>query len=286
MNGFFLSFSGQETMIQQAYQLFKKAGNLGSWGTFFLALVWMGFARQAGAQCVPTSATIYVSSDDLSNVWLNGTSLGTSNYVSKGTGAPPPSLSLSAAQLALINSSGTNCLAVRNTNTICCEMSVAWMMDITCGNGQHSYMTSDQSGFINYYWDITGAATPPNDGTGKPWYAPNWTNPAPGTYFKDTPVCLNEFFWAKRIYDPLTGQWACALAPTQNENLNPLNDSYFRECEPISMVNPPPPPNFTLTKSVVGPISGINTSQPVTYQVVACNSGGAVTATVTFRDNL
>src|SRR5579862_547672 len=72
------------------------------------------------AQCTPSSAILTISSDDVSNVWFNGTLVpgGPFGFCSKGTGCSPPSVPV---PIGLVNGGGVNCLAIRTTNTLCCE---------------------------------------------------------------------------------------------------------------------------------------------------------------------
>lgn len=243
---------------------------------------------RAEAQCTSvTAVTLIASPDDVGNFWFNGVFLGSFAYTSKGTGSQPQTYVFTAAQWALVNISGNNCLAAQNVNTVCCEMSLSYVLDITCSTGKHAYITSDSysSPPMTGYYDATGCCAPANDGSGNPWYSPSWTGSFPSTF---APTCENEFFWAKRMFDPVTGQLACALAPSANENppaYTPPNDAYYRQCMPLTFYSPPPVPTLTITKSALGPVSQINSGMPVTYQAVICNNGGAVSSPVTVLDN-
>src|SRR5258708_3337161 len=89
---------------------------------FVLVGILVAHPSKLYAQCVPVSATLAASGDDVTTIWFNGSLVGGFGYVSKGTGAAPTTIGLTPSQLALINTSGgVNCLAVQTQNTICCE---------------------------------------------------------------------------------------------------------------------------------------------------------------------
>ncbi|HJT24649.1 MAG TPA: hypothetical protein VJ873_08745, partial [bacterium] len=104
-------------------------------------LVWVTLPIQALAQCTPTSATLCVSSDDYSNVYVGGTLIGNFPYAgAPGTGgaANPTCISVSTALLT----GAQVCLAVYTQNTALQDTFSSWDLDITCSGGNHSEITS------------------------------------------------------------------------------------------------------------------------------------------------
>ncbi|HJT24648.1 MAG TPA: hypothetical protein VJ873_08740, partial [bacterium] len=97
------------------------------------------------AQCTPTSATLCVSSDDYSNVYVGGTLIGNFPYAgAPGTGgaANPTCISVSTALLT----GAQVCLAVYTQNTAPQDTFSSWNLDITCSGGNHSEITSSSGG--------------------------------------------------------------------------------------------------------------------------------------------
>ena len=209
------------------------------------------------SQCTPTSATICASGDDSTTIYVDGTLIGTFPYAgAPGTSDPgnPTCISVSTALLT----GSQVCLAVETQNTAPNVNFSSWDLDITCAGGNHSEITSNDTGNMSLYYTPTGnPSTPPaNDGSGNPWYSPNY-NPStnPFTAGAATPVTCDET-WASPIYNPVTGaqlNFQANNCQGDSSTSNSTGALFWRECEPIPTPAPTlGPPAFTITKSIVG----------------------------------
>ncbi len=147
----------------------------------------------SGSMCCPVFAQICVSSDDWSQVYVGGVSLGQVNYCdSNGTGSCPPGCLdvpmslLSVTQLYV---------AVYTQNTSCNNLYASWDLDITCSNGFHSEITSANGNVLMDYVSSGNPSTPPASN----WYATNY-NSSGGTW--TAPVSVNT-----------TSAYCCAAQP-------------------------------------------------------------------------
>ena len=234
----------------------------------------LGWCPHVLAQCTPTSARMCVASDDWSQVWVNGTSLGTFGYVNWDSSSSPPCVTV---PLNALTANGSNiCLGIYTQNTAVDNTYSSWVLDVTCNGGNHSVITSESGGLSeNYVASGSPCAQAANDSSGNPWYATNYT----GGGFSGSGAQVTATTWGKSIYNPITGQ----IVPFRG---NDASGSYgdasgcimWRQC--TTLPNPQPtigPPNVTITKTLAG--SGFPSSQnlAVTFNVVVNNTGGPCT---------
>lgn len=245
------------------------------------------------SQCTPTSATMCSSGDDDTTIYVGGVSIGYFPYAgATGTGdaGNPTCVSVPTALLT----GAQVCLAVYTQNTAPLVNFSSWDLDITCAGGEHSEITSNNTSDMTLYYTSTGnpSTPPPPDGSGNPWYSPNY-NPTSSLFTLTAAAVTCAETWAEPIYNPVTGAQLTFQANECDADTGSGNITgalFWRECEPI----PPPAPllgptAFTITKSIVGgPVYNVPGSNDVsvTYAITFCNTGAAVTTPVTIQDNI
>ena len=133
-------------------------------------------------------------------MWINGNPVGPAPFTNQNS-----SYNVYPVNPAVFDPSGTNFFAVKNADTQVPVVGADWVISMSCADGSQSYITNEDNSFW-LYDDTTGASPPPNDGSGRPWYDPNWANPAPGTYFYETPVAITSSWWYTPMNNPITGQ--------------------------------------------------------------------------------
>ncbi len=250
------------------------------------------------AQCTPSSAQICVASDDWSQVYVGGVYLGQVGYCNwDGSGMCPPGCITVPTSLL---TGSTPYIAIYTQNTSCNNLYASWDLDITCSNGQHSTISSANTGVKMDYVSSGTPSTPPASN----WYATNynttgWVSPT------QVSTASTECCWSQVLYNPVYGQKIPFLSTDSNGAYSTSNCGgalFFTQAfNPPAPVNSPPPANLTLTKSFVGWSSNgsgnanavtftgyqQNDSPPdrdVTIAVQVCNSGKAVPGAVTFVD--
>ena len=249
-----------------------------------LVALFAALPSAVNAACAsPQSARLCVAVDDHAEVWINGTYIGGFDYVNwDQTGVYPKCVTITPA--SIIQETG-NVVAVDVSNLRCCEIWASWAIDTTCADGtNHSYISSNDPG--NKIYRIPNACVttpvPPNDSNGTTWWAVSYT--AASTW--GAPVTDTGMIWGKQIYDPRTGQLLNTVSYNSGGNAATGDCQHMFMRQPFDMVTQTPPPvaNFTITKSVVGATTGINTNQKVTYVLNICNTGAAEPGFVTVND--
>ena len=259
----------------------------------FFTVIFFGSIEKGHAQtCTPSSAQICVAGDDTSTVYVGGVSLGIVNYCNwDGTGACPPGCL--NVPVSLLTGS-TVCLAIETQNTAPLINYSSWDLDITCVGGLHSEITSNNGGGLSLYYTPNGdpSPAPAPDGSGNPWYSPNY-NPGSNPFtFTETAVNCAET-WGKPIFDPVSGAQLVFQANACSADTAPGNSTgalFWRQCTPIPTPAPTlGPAAFTITKTLIGgPVYNVPGANDVsvTYAIQFCNTGAAVTTPVTIQDNI
>ncbi len=244
----------------------------------------------AGAQCTPTSATLYAAADDQLVVFVNGNAVSfggqpvTVNYVT----APGtlPTYSITPSDFV----PGANIIAVENLNQTPTEVMASWVIEVTCSNGDQAYFSNTDAGY-GMYVDNTGTTPPPADGSNNPWYSVNYSAAVSALYFTGTPtnnVSTSNNPYLQAMYNPQTGQIQpyTSLNSTGYTTLSNAPDLYYRGSFNLNAV-PYTPPTFSLAKAAgfsTYPPSASTASEP--YALVVCNSGAPVNSPVTVWDSL
>jgi flagellar hook assembly protein FlgD len=250
---------------------------------FALGLI---FQQPVGAQtCTPVSASFLGSADDQLVIYINGHGpYGPVNYITAGTGAIPP-ISIPASDF---NATGPNVIAALNQDINPSVVESSWVISVTCSDGQVAYFSNTDSGLKMYVAPCTtGAAAPPNDSGGNPWYSPSYG--LVSTYFTATPVLVTAQaapVYLQPMYNPQTGavQPWISLDNSAVDTYGGCTGLYYQESVTL---NPQPynPPNFTVTKSANPTTIGKSYSAgSITYKLVVCNSGAPVNTPVTVFD--
>ncbi|HTC21956.1 MAG TPA: hypothetical protein VK859_13955, partial [bacterium] len=237
--------------------------------------------NRALAQCTPTSATLCVSSDDNSNVYVGGTLIGNFPYAgAPGTGgaANPTCISVNPSLLT-----GTCVsIAVDTQNTAPQDTFSSWDLDITCSGGNHSEITSASGGLSVVYVPTGNPSTPPaNDSGGNPWYSPNFNNSTGAFSSSYCSSGVTASTWAAALYNPVSGLQLPFIANNCSGDYGTsVGALFWRQCVPI----PPPvtligPPSFTITKAQSSAVTNSPGANDLTidYTITVCNTGGPVT---------
>jgi hypothetical protein len=112
----------------------------------------------ASSLCNPVAASICVSGDDYSYVFVDGVTIGSFPYAgAPGTNnaANPTCMSVPTALLT----GSQICLAIETQNTAPPDNYSAWDLDITCAGGGHSEITSSGTGISASRWITLPPAT-------------------------------------------------------------------------------------------------------------------------------
>src|SRR5665213_956471 len=268
----------------------KNFSSLSSKIVFCFLLVWQitAFTYQVHAQaCVPVTATLSGSADDQLWVYING-NLITASPISFVTapGAAAPSIPIPIAD---INSTGPNIIAAENHNLSPSEVLAAWVIDVTCSDGNHAYFSNTDAGY-QMYNDTNGTAPPLADSSGNNWYSPNYAPASVTSYFTGTPcntVPASDDQWLTPMFNPATG----AVQPFTSVNCTGSSATgsqtlYYRGSFTLNMVAYTPP-TFSIQK-IAGfttwPSSYSSGSEP--YTIIVCNSGAPVNTPVTIWDTM
>jgi len=268
----------------------KKFTALSSKIVFCFLLTWQitAFSHPLSAQtCTPVSATLSGSADDQLWVYING-NLITASPISFVTapGAAAPSIPIPIAD---INSTGPNIIAAENHNLSPSEVLAAWVIDVTCSDGNHAYFSNTDAGY-QMYNDTNGTAPPLADSAGKNWYDPSYAPASITSYFTGTPcntVPASDDQWLTPMYNPATG----AVQPFTSVNCTGASATgtqtlYYRGSFTLNMVAYVPP-TFSIQK-IAGftswPSSYSTGSEP--YTLIVCNSGAPVNTPVTIWDTM
>ena len=199
------------------------------------------------ASCTPKSAQICVGADDEAYVWING------NQVDDGThffgvqvGQPVP---CAPVPVTMFSATGSNTIAVENPNVTAGFVWASWVLDITCFDGTHTYITNMGSGVTYFNQPTSASPAPANDGGGNQWYLPSYNNNSGwGAPFQVT--CPAAIYLSPAI-DPAAGVTITALSFTGCAGDNPGNSDaapagqnlYFRQT--FSLLQP-----VAITKSI------------------------------------
>ena len=257
---------------------------------FCFFLVWQitALTHQLYAQaCVPVTATLSGSADDELWVYING-NLITSSPISFVTapGAAAPSISIPIGD---INTSGPNIIAAENKNLSPSEVLAAWVIDVTCSDGDHAYFSNTDAGY-KMYSDSSGTTPPLADSSSNQWYSPNYAPASVTSYFTGTPcntVPASDDQWLTPMFNPATG----AVQPFTSVNCTGSSATgsqtlYYRGSFTLNMV-PYVPPTFSIQKQAgftTWPSSYSSGSEP--YTLIVCNSGAPVNTPVTIWDTI
>ena len=215
-----------------------------------------------------TSATLCVNGDDITDVWINGYSMGSFNYVNWDSTDPVPCVSV---PIAYLNATGGNVIAALNRDTGMGEIYTSWVLDVTYSDGQHAYMSSDDGVKLNT--STYDCSSPP----AADWYQPTYNHSSWGDA-----VVVTGTTWGKQMFDPGTGLRVKmrSYSATASNSGHPC--LYMRQNFTLVPEDPPPPPNFTLVKSM-SKVSDITTEDvTVTFQI--CNTGGFTEDPVVIHD--
>ena len=258
---------------------------------FCFFLVWQitALTHQLYAQaCVPVTATLSGSADDELWVYING-NLITSSPISFVTapGAAAPSIPI--IPLSDINTSGPNIIAAENKNLSPSEVLAAWVIDVTCSDGDHAYFSNTDAGY-KMYSDSSGTTPPLADSSSNQWYSPNYAPASVTSYFTGTPcntVPASDDQWLTPMFNPATG----AVQPFTSVNCTGSSATgsqtlYYRGSFTLNMV-PYVPPTFSIQKQAgftTWPSSYSSGSEP--YTLIVCNSGAPVNTPVTIWDTI
>jgi outer membrane protein assembly factor BamB/expansin (peptidoglycan-binding protein) len=230
--------------------------------------------------CNPTSASICVSSDDYSVVYVGGTLIGTFPYAgAPGTSnaAYPTCMSV---PIALLTGSEV-CLAVETQNTNPENTYSAWDLDITCAGGGHSEITNSGTGIsVDYVGVGNPAPAPANDGSGNPWYNPNYAGVSFTTSYCSSGVTAS--IWANALFNPATGTALPFISNNCSGDYSTSNNSgalFWRQCttipNPQSLLSAP---NITLSTTQTSAVTNLGQNAvTILYNINLCNSGGAIT---------
>lgn len=127
------------------------------------------------AQCEPVSARVCLAGDDTTQVWVNGSFVGSKDYCNLGNGCDPDSLCL-PVPLALLPGPQV-CLAVETANKNPVMVFSSWELEVDCAGAKPFVVNSGNpapSG-LSLDWDPTGGAdcgqgtAPPLDNQGRSW---------------------------------------------------------------------------------------------------------------------
>jgi hypothetical protein len=286
-----------------------------------ILLLVFAWVRAFSASCTPTSVQVCGIADDFETIYIGGEMVGAGNQfrfvhincpgtMDPWSVCPTPvcvSYTPSAAVINAISTTGKITLAVQVSNAKGNDVFGSWYVDVTCSSGKHAYIASD--GVSTIMFSTTGTG---NAGTSSPYLpscAPvtvppvtsgNWydANPALGTEWSPAvvvvPANLTEDsgqIWSKQISNPATGLLIPVLSVDSSAGETSLGHDacallYFSQTVPLTIIDPPPPPSLTLTKSLVSanpvsttcaPMPCYAASAPVTWAMQICNSGGPIT---------
>ncbi len=163
-----------------------------------------------GAQCAPVSARICESGDDTTQVWVNGSYLGSKDYCNLSSGCSPDSLCF---PVPLGKLPGPQvCIAVETTNVNPVMVFSSWELEVDCAGNKPFVVNSEnpaESG-ISLDWDPAGGSScglghfPPVDGQGN-----NWTdlayNPASNPFTLTGEAVTANTWSCARIMNAFTG---------------------------------------------------------------------------------
>jgi len=252
------------------------------------AFLLSGFHLAQAQTCTPVSAQLLGSADDQLSIWINGNGpYGPINYITSGTGAIPPI----SIPVGAFNATGPNLIAALNQDLTASVVESSWVIDVTCSNGQHSYITSSDAGLKMYVSPCSAGSSPapPNDGGGNAWYSPNYASAS--TYFTGTPTVITGQaapIWLQPMYNPQTGavQPWIGMNNTAVDSYGGCTGLYYRETVTLNPVTYTPP-TFSVSKSAnPTTIAKSYSAGSIAYKLIVCNSGAPVNTPVTVWDNL
>ena len=185
------------------------------------------------------------------------------------------------------------------------EVFGSWFVDITCSDGNHSYVSSD--GTNTNMWAVTETGTFPNCVQIPPAVSSgNWYDKGAALSGGTAAVVVSTSavtLWSKRIMSPLTGLPVGVLSINNAAGHNGFagdasstdgecHDLYFQQTFAVTEVAPIPGPTMGITKTVAGASNpytigkaGNTSDNTVTMAINICNSGGPETAAVTMLDD-
>ncbi|HEY5038110.1 MAG TPA: hypothetical protein VIJ93_03455, partial [bacterium] len=269
---------------------------LRGWFTTGLTLFSVGLTAQAEAQCSISSAQICVGADDYAVVWVNGFSIAVSMAgVTYNGGQPVPCVIVPAADLIV----GTNVIAIQTYNTACCYNWATWSLGVNLSNGSTAYITSSSGNVQIWNQPTANGPPPPNDSGSVTWWNSSYNSGSVLGWGAPVSVTYPNAFYDLSANNPIGGGLLSPLGAdldggngTSNSgtfNGQAANASiYYRQTFNLTTACPTttPVPNLTISKSLLGPSSGVSSGQLVTYVVNTCNSGGPVSGPVTVGDSL
>jgi len=215
-------------------------------GLFFLVAT----PQPTTAQCVPTAAQIWVAGDDTTDVWVNGTFIGTSTYCQSPCVPAPMALPTSVVTSLAFGV----VLALRTDNSNPTGLSTSWALDVTCSGGGRSAVTSQDLANIDLYWDpnsgvtCTGPTFPPQDTMGLNWFEPFY-NPF-SNLFTLAAQPVTSTIWYARVFDPINGSTVPAVSFDPSGSIpDACGSLYWRHVVPLPTPIPTSTPTPTLTST-------------------------------------
>jgi uncharacterized repeat protein (TIGR01451 family) len=241
---------------------------------FFILAVIFVFSMAAQAACTPSSAVLTAISDDNVEIWINGVYIGKIVTVTDLVGT----ISFTPSMITQTN----NIIRVYNGDNAASLVFTSWIIDVTCSDGTHSFITHHGDSPKQYYcgtcWDTN--CTVPNDASARPWWDPNWVNPNPALYFAAAAVYIPISPFLTRLNDPLTGlpmdpiSYNTAAGPDSGNGC--VYFSYDVPLGPqISMT-----PTQTPTRTPTPPVNIAKSASRAT-----ANVGDTITFTITYQNN-
>ncbi len=247
------------------------------------------------ASCTPASARICVGADDEAYVYINGNLVDNGDHFAAVTDCN--NVPCTDIPIGYINAGGNNVIAIQNNNVITGFVWASWVIDITCFDGSHVYITSGDSG-ITYFNQPLGDPAPANDGSGRPWYHPDYGNV--GTWGTPVTVTDTAAFYLCRATDPRTGTYVRALSYSSSAGANPGDPNqspsgqilYFRQSfsflQPVLITKTINKTSFTLNETITYCFNYSNPEPttrvfqlwdtiPAVTDFIGCNGGCSVT---------
>jgi hypothetical protein len=162
------------------------------------------------AQCVPISAKICVSGDDITQVWVNGSYVGSMDYCASADGCDGSHLCL-PVPLKVFQGPQV-CLALETTNLNPTMVYTSWELEVDC-QGNKSFIVNNEERIKappSLYWDPTGGfncgrGSPPlADANDRNWMDPLY-HPASNSFTLPGAIVTADTFTAVPIQSDLPG---------------------------------------------------------------------------------
>ncbi len=207
------------------------------------------------AQCVPLSAQICVSGNYITQIWVNGSFVGSMDYCATADGCDSSHLCL---PVPLKVFQGTRvCLALETSNLNPPVVYSSWELEVNCQGGKSFIVNNEESVKAPpaLYWDPTGgpncgAGAPPlSDSQGHNWMDPQY-NPASNPFTLTAAIVAADTETAVHIKSDMPG----ATLPFVSHNTEASGAGPYQGCEA----------SFTGDRSL--PLPGmVSTDTPVVF---------------------